>query len=536
MKHYFFLSMLFMYFLTGVLVAQDSNPSLKIQQENLKFYQQRELAASVEVKAILQTLREHINAKKYTFQVGYTTAMNYKIEQITGLVAPSDLNEQIKNQKITAKRALESTTPGACSAGLATFDWRNAHGCTPVRDQFECGSCWDFATCGAFEGSWRIINDKTIDCSEQQILDCNPWGYNCNGGWWAHQYLIDTGVAKESDYPYTRRQGTCNRTVTKPYRAVSWGYVGSEAGVPDITSLKQALCQYGPLSVAVLVTPNFQAYTSGILNETANAWSAATNYSRNDLVKTAGGNIFVCSTTGRTGATEPTWSTNTVTDGTVIWRRLGVINHGVTLIGWDDNKGAWLIKNSWGINWGETGGSGSERGYMWISYNTDNIGYAAAWVQAVKSPVWRNLGLSLHSGTAIPRGDFANVFDPGLNTLVDITYRFNTTWSLVGFAGYNKFKSKIERIDDLSVWNLSLNLRYYRNFSTMPGTTWAGYIGGGPGLYLPNRGDNKFGYNLGAGIDYAIRPTITIECGADYHKTSDTVEFLHTHIGLIFWL
>lgn len=58
------------------------------------------------------------------------------------------------------------------------------------------------------------------------------------------------------------------------------------------------------------------------------------------------------------------------------------INHGVTIIGWDDSKHAWLIKNSWGTLWGDTGGYGTERGYMWIDYNTNNIGIATAWVDA----------------------------------------------------------------------------------------------------------------------------------------------------------
>jgi len=41
--------------------------------------------ASPNIRSRIQTLREVVRAKNYTFQVGYTTAMDYKIEQITGL-------------------------------------------------------------------------------------------------------------------------------------------------------------------------------------------------------------------------------------------------------------------------------------------------------------------------------------------------------------------------------------------------------------------------------------------------------------------
>jgi len=298
-------------------------------------YQERELKASPEIKLKLDSLREEIRAQNYTFQVGYTKAMDYPIEQITGLVEPSNLPELIRKQKEAAEKLLDQkllkSISATCSATAANFDWRKANGATPVRDQDGCGSCWAFATHGAFEGSYRIKNNVAIDSSEQDTLDCNPWGYSCNGGWWAHQYLIDTGSAKESDYPYTAVKGTC-KTVTRPYKAVTWGYVGSSAGVPSVTDLKQALCQYGPLAVAVRVTSAFQSYTGGVFN--------------------------ACAT--------------------------GSVNHGVTLIGWDDAKGAWLIKNSWGTTWGETGGYGTERGYMWITYNCSSIGYAASWVQAKK--------------------------------------------------------------------------------------------------------------------------------------------------------
>jgi cathepsin L len=306
------------------------------EKATIEYYKQRELGASAEIKSKLETLREEIRSKNYTFQVGFTEAMQYTIEQITGLVAPPNLPEMIRKQKAISEKLLikemASKIAATCSASASEFDWRKSNGTTGVRNQGACGSCWAFATLGAFEGSYRIIGKTIIDASEQDLLDCNPWGYSCAGGWWAHQYLIDTGVAKEADYNYTAVKGTCKADVTRPYKAVAWGYVGSSAGVPSVTDLKQALCEYGPLSVAVRVTSAFQAYTSGVFNG--------------------------CAT--------------------------GAVNHGVTLIGWDDAKEAWLIKNSWGTGWGETGGYGSERGYMWIKYNCSSIGYAGSWVQAIK--------------------------------------------------------------------------------------------------------------------------------------------------------
>jgi C1A family cysteine protease len=53
----------------------------------------------------------------------------------------------------------------------------------------------------------------------------------------------------------------------------------------------------------------------------------------------------------------------------------GRINHAILLVGWDDAKGAWLMKNSWGVRWGEAG-------YMWIDYKSNSVGTAAAWVRA----------------------------------------------------------------------------------------------------------------------------------------------------------
>ena len=53
----------------------------------------------------------------------------------------------------------------------------------------------------------------------------------------------------------------------------------------------------------------------------------------------------------------------------------GKVGHVVLLIGWDDDRQAWLVKNSWGEKWGE-------KGFGWIKYGSNNIGQFAAWIDA----------------------------------------------------------------------------------------------------------------------------------------------------------
>ena len=48
-------------------------------------------------------------------------------------------------------------------------------------------------------------------------------------------------------------------------------------------------------------------------------------------------------------------------------------DHAIMLVGWNDAKSAWLLKNSWGPGWGVDG-------FMWIAYGANSVGYAAAWV------------------------------------------------------------------------------------------------------------------------------------------------------------
>jgi len=326
-----------------------SHPSVAQQTKTQEaMFAEREKAAAPQIKERLQGLRERIRSEKQTFTVGYTSALDRSIEQLAGTRAPADLPEQARRQNEAAEQMLkiegaareeaEKSSPKMkelfhplrkCSAGLKAFDWRTLQKVTPVRDQDGCGSCWAFGTLGAYEGSDLLRNGGSpagLDTSEQDILSCSGAGH-CTGGWWAFNYVISTGAATEAAYPYTASDSACNTSVARPYRATAWGYVIPSGGIPSVTQMKTALCEHGPLAVSVWVSDAFQAYTGGVFNE------------------------------------------NITSQG---------INHAITLVGWDDAKKAWLIKNSWGPNWGM-------QGYMWISYTSNNIGYGAAWVDAKQS-------------------------------------------------------------------------------------------------------------------------------------------------------
>ena len=98
--------------------------------------------------------------------------------------------------------------------------------------------------------------------------------------------------------------------------------------------MKQAMYEHGPLSVCVSVDSSFQAYNGGIFNN--------------------------CGSTS--------------------------INHAVVLVGWDDSlgsNGVWIMRNSWGTNWGEDG-------YMYIEYGCARIGYAAIYTRYTRRlpPGW----------------------------------------------------------------------------------------------------------------------------------------------------
>ena len=300
-------------------------------------------------------MRRKLEAEGATFRVGYTTALDLPLRQLAGTrvparpnVAPA-VNERaqrlLRIDRESAEKANIDLQQFLCRPDAASFDWRTLNMVAPVRSQ-ACGDCWEFTAMGAYEASYALRNNQLVDTSEQYVLNCANAG-DCGGGWWmpVFDFLIRHGDAREADDPYTGNDHQrCPTGLNTRFRASAWGFVANDqATIPAVADVKKALCEHGPLATAVFVDPAFQAYTGGVFDEHT--------------------------------------------------QRFDWINHGVVIIGWDDAKKAWLIKNSWGPGWGETGGQGSSKGFMWIAYNTNNIGIATAWVDAMNRlytlpPAW----------------------------------------------------------------------------------------------------------------------------------------------------
>jgi parallel beta-helix repeat protein len=201
-----------------------------------------------------------------------------------------------------------------------SWDWREMEGTTSVKDQGDCGSCWDFAAVGATEGNLRINEGVALDLSEQQGLDCNTGYSSCDGGWPGDAYNVfrDPGAVSEQCMPYLGAEGNCRQRLCENVAIID----GFQNVAGNVDSYKAALMN-GPISTCFSVYEDFDSYGGGCYTHTWGAYEAG---------------------------------------------------HCITIVGWDDSmcggQGAWICKNSWGGFWGVSG-------YFYIKYGECGIGNGA---------------------------------------------------------------------------------------------------------------------------------------------------------------
>lgn len=269
---------------------------------------------------VWQQNQEYIDQhNKYKEQFGYTLEMNKfgdmsNAEFAELMMCVQDYNHGNLTESLLADnkfkgRVREYQAPATVSLP-ETVDWRTGGAVSYVKDQLRCGCSYAFAAVGALEGAAALARGKIASLSEQNIVDCSvPYGnHGCSCGDVnnAFMYVIDNGgLDTTSSYPYVSRQYYC-KFKSNGVGATATGIVTISSG--DESSLESALATAGPVAVYIDAShSSFQFYKYGVLN--------VPNCSRSKL------------------------------------------SHAMILIGYGttSSKKYWLLKNSWGPNWGISG-------------------------------------------------------------------------------------------------------------------------------------------------------------------------------------
>ncbi|KAL5844800.1 hypothetical protein ACOSQ4_010758 [Xanthoceras sorbifolium] len=251
----------------------------------------------------LRFIDEH-NSDNRTYKVGLNQFADLKNEEYRSMYLGA--KKSVKKNTLKAKNS-DRYLPRVGEALPDFVDWRKEGAVADVKDQGSCGSCWAFSTIAAVEGINKIVTGDLISLSEQELVDCDT-SYNegCNGGLmdYAFEFIINNGgIDSDEDYPYTAMDGRCD-TYRKNAKVVS---IDDYEDVPvnDEKALQKAVANQ-PVSVAIEGGGRaFQFYESGVFTGT-------------------------CGT---------------------------ALDHGVAAVGYGTENGVdyWLVRNSWGNSWGESG-------------------------------------------------------------------------------------------------------------------------------------------------------------------------------------
>ena len=200
------------------------------------------------------------------------------------------------------------------------IDWTNQL-VSEVKNQNNYGSSWLFSGIGSLEGLYSKLYGKLINLSLQNLIDCIITKYDCDNQNITNntinyntiitnnhimKYVIENGINTEQNYSYTGYKGKCKYS---PYTHINNIKVTDIIHIKpgDTDGLLHAIATVGPIATSICIDEDFLNYKFGIYN--------STKCDKNKLT------------------------------------------HGVLIVGYGqiDNIPYYIIKNSWGTDWGING-------------------------------------------------------------------------------------------------------------------------------------------------------------------------------------
>ncbi len=119
---------------------------------------------------------------------------------------------------------------------------------SPVRGQPN-GSCWAEGAVSAFELNWNAVLRGKLVFAVNDVIDCSGFGSASRGGQLSLEYALG-GLALESDYKYTGRDGKCRKDVERhnPLKEVAL-VRGEDGGALTEPELLTAFLKYGAMEI-----------------------------------------------------------------------------------------------------------------------------------------------------------------------------------------------------------------------------------------------------------------------------------------------
>ncbi len=176
-----------------------------------------------------------------------------------------------------------------------------------VRDQGSCGGCWAFGVTNHLTDRFCTMKGVDVTLSPQDLLECDGYDKCCKGGspTRAYKFLAERGIVKDSCKQYTQTCNSC-RAITKASCKKYYKCEADSGWDLDVDEAKSEIYTNGPVMAIFSVYKDFFSYESGV-------------YYHKTGVKAG--------------------------------------DHAVELLGWGREAGLdyWLVKNSWGADWGDSG-------------------------------------------------------------------------------------------------------------------------------------------------------------------------------------